>query len=197
MAVQDAARGVANGLVEIVAFHQDREESGDRAGLEVSGALKNLGQEREHGRRITLLAGRLSRGQSDFALRHGQARHRIHHQQNVRALIAKIFRGGQRHERGANPQRRGTVGRRRHHHRTLHAFRAEFLIQKRLDLAIALADQRDHADLRRIFRDMAPSSVLLPTPLPPNRPMRWPFPQVSRLSMERMPVTRRSVMCFR
>ena len=83
VAVQDAARGVANGFVEIVAFHQDREKSGNRAGLEVSGALKNLGQERVHGRRITLLAGRLSRGQSDFALRHGQPRHRIHHQEHV------------------------------------------------------------------------------------------------------------------
>ena len=33
-----------------------------------------------------------------------------------------------------------------------------------------------------------PSSVLLPTPLPPNRPMRWPRPQVSRPSMARTPV---------
>jgi len=62
-------------------------------------------------------------------------------------LVAKIFRGGQRHERGADAERRGTVGSRAHHQRTLHTFRAEFLIQKRLDLAVALADQRDHADL--------------------------------------------------
>ena len=52
---------------------------------------------------------------------------------------------------GADAKRRGTVGGRRDHHRTFHAFRAEFLIQKRLDLAVAFADQRDHADLRRIL----------------------------------------------
>ena len=33
-----------------------------------------------------------------------------------------------------------------------------------------------------------PSSVLLPTPLPPKRPMRWPRPQVSSASMARTPV---------
>ncbi len=47
------------------------------------------------------------------------------------------------------------------------------------------------------LRDIAPSRVLLPTPLPPKSPILCPFPQASRLSMERTPVTRRSVMCFR
>ena len=37
-------------------------------------------------------------------------------------------------------------------------------------------------------RAIMPSSVLLPTPLPPNRPMRWPRPQVSSASMARTPV---------
>ena len=37
-------------------------------------------------------------------------------------------------------------------------------------------------------RVIMPSSVLLPTPLPPNRPMRWPRPQVSSASMARTPV---------
>ena len=37
-------------------------------------------------------------------------------------------------------------------------------------------------------RAIMPSSVLLPTPLPPNRPTRWPRPQVSIASMARTPV---------
>ena len=112
---------------------------------------KILGSRLIHRWRIAFLAGRLSGGQSDFALRHGQPRHRIHHQQHVHALVAEVFRGGQRDERRADTKRRGTVGSRRDHHRTLHAFRTELLIEKRLDLAVALADQRDHADLGRIF----------------------------------------------
>ncbi len=48
-----------------------------------------------------------------------------------------------------------------------------------------------------LWRDMEPSSVLLPTPLPPKMPMRWPLPQGSRLSMARIPVTSGWVMCSR
>ena len=46
-------------------------------------------------------------------------------------------------------------------------------------------------------RDMEPSSVLLPTPLPPKIPMRCPLPQGSRLSIARMPVTNGSSMWSR
>ena len=45
-----------------------------------------------------------------------------------------------------------------------------------------------------LWRDMEPSSVLFPTPLPPKIPILWPLPQVSRLSMARMPVASGSVM---
>ena len=40
---------------------------------------------------------------------------------------------------------------------------------------------------------MEPSNVLLPTPLPPKIPMRWPLPQGSSPSMARMPVIEASV----
>jgi len=45
-----------------------------------------------------------------------------------------------------------------------------------------------------LWRDMEPSSVLLPTPEPPKMPMRWPRPQGRRPSMARMPVGRSRVM---
>ncbi len=48
-----------------------------------------------------------------------------------------------------------------------------------------------------LWRDIAPSSVLLPTPLPPKMPILWPRPQGSRPSMARIPVTSGSVMCSR
>ena len=48
-----------------------------------------------------------------------------------------------------------------------------------------------------LWRDIEPSSVLLPTPLPPKMPMRWPLPQGSSPSIARMPVTSGCVMCSR
>ena len=50
------------------------------------------------------------------------------------------------------------------------------------------------AELRR---DMDPSSVLLPTPLPPKIPMRCPQPTGSRLSIARIPVVSGRIMCSR
>ena len=48
-----------------------------------------------------------------------------------------------------------------------------------------------------LCRAMAPNNVLFPTPEPPKIPMRCPFPNGSRLSMARTPVTSGSVMCSR
>jgi hypothetical protein len=65
VAVQNTAHCVANRLVKIVSFHQDREESRDGSLLEMSRPFEDLGQQREHGRRVAFLAGRL------FELREG------------------------------------------------------------------------------------------------------------------------------
>ena len=83
-----------NWFVKIVAFHQHGIEAGDGAALKVSGALEDFGKQAEHGRRVALLAGRLAGGEPDFALRHGQPRDRVHDQQNIQSLIAKIFGDG-------------------------------------------------------------------------------------------------------
>ncbi len=48
-----------------------------------------------------------------------------------------------------------------------------------------------------LCRDIMPSRVLLPTPLPPKMPTRCPLPQGSSPSMARMPVTSGSTMCSR
>jgi hypothetical protein len=150
VAVEDGAHGVADRFVEIVAFHQDGEESGDGALLKISGALQNARQQIEDRGRVALLAGRLAGGQADFALRHGQARHRIHDEQHVGALIAKIFGDGQGHETGAHAQRRGTVGGGADHHRAAAALGSHLVFQKGAHLAVALADERDHRDVGRI-----------------------------------------------
>ncbi len=40
-----------------------------------------------------------------------------------------------------------------------------------------------------VKRVIMPSNILLPTPLPANRPRRWPRPTVSRLLIERIPTS--------
>ena len=65
---------------------------------------------------IAARRGRLAGGQADLALGHGEARERIHHQQHVAALVAKVLgdrRGGQR--RLDAHQRRLVAGGHDHH----------------------------------------------------------------------------------
>ena len=112
---------------------------------EVAGALEHLGQQVEDRRRVALLAGRLAGRQADLALRHGQARHRIHHQQHVGALVAEVLGHGQGHEAGAHAQRRGPVRGGHHHHRAFAALRPQLVFEEAAHLAVALADHGDHA----------------------------------------------------
>ncbi len=147
VAVQNGAHRVADGFVEIVAFHQHGEKSGDGALAKSSGPLEDLRQQIKDRRRVAFLAGRLAGRQTDLALRHGQASHRIHHQQHVLALVAKIFRHRQRDKGGANAQRRGTIGSGHHQHGFLQPVGAQLVLDEIPHLAIALADQRDHADI--------------------------------------------------
>src|SRR6266581_216962 len=95
VAIQHGAHRIADRLVEIVALHQHGEESGDGAVSEIPRAFKDLRQQAEHRWWIALLAGRLSRRQTDLALRHSEACYRIHHHQNARALVAEIFGDGE------------------------------------------------------------------------------------------------------
>ena len=113
----------------------------------IPGALQHPRQQVEHRRRVSFLAGRFAGGQADLALRHGEAGDRIHDQQHVGALVAKIFGDRQRHETGADAQRRGTVRSGADHHRTLAAFGTQLVFEKGAHFAIALADQRDHRDI--------------------------------------------------
>ena len=66
------------------------------------------------------------------------------------ALVAEILGDRQRDKTGADAQRRGPVRGRDDHHGPLPALSAQVVFEKRAHLAVALADQRDHADVRRI-----------------------------------------------
>ena len=198
VAVQDGAHGVADGLVEIVAFHQHGEEAGDRSFAKISRPLQHLRQQIEYRRRVAFLAGRLAGGQADLALRHRQACDRIHDQQNVGALVAEVFGHRQRHKAGAHAQRRGPLRGSRTPPRSAGGLPGPVPCSRKARTSrLRSPISAITVTSAELCRDMEPSSVLLPTPLPPKMPMRWPLPHGSRPSMARIPVTRGWVMCSR
>ena len=150
VAVQDGTRGVADGFVKVVAFHQHSEKSSDGGLGVVSGAFKNLGQHLEDAGRVALLAGRLAGGQSDFPLRHREPGDRIHHQKHGLALIAEILRHGECGEAGADAQRRGHIRGRHDDNTAGQSFRAELLFEELAHFSVAFADHRDDADIGRV-----------------------------------------------
>ena len=111
------------------------------------GALQQLRQFGEHGRRIALGGRRLAGRQADLALRHRKARDRIHQAQHVLVLVAEIF-GDRQRQIGRLPPHQGGLVRGRHHHdRARQALVAEIVLQEFLHLAAAFADQADHRDV--------------------------------------------------
>ena len=84
---------VGDRILLIVAFGQHGVERRNRtsAALAISGALHELGEPRKHGGRIALGGRRLTDRKADLTLRLGKARQRIHQQQHLAALLAKIF----------------------------------------------------------------------------------------------------------
>jgi hypothetical protein len=161
VAVEDGAHRVADGLVEIVAFHQHGEEAGDGAAAKFPARSKILGQQIENRRRVAFLAGRLAGRQPDFALRHGQARDRIHHQQDARPDRENIRpppAPRNRRARAAAP----AAPKWRRPPPSASPFRPQLVFEEAAHLAIALADHADHVTSAELWRDMEPSSVLFP-----------------------------------
>ncbi len=71
--------------------------------FEIPRPFANLGQQAEHGGRVSFLAGRLARREANLPLRHRKASDGIHNEQHILALIAEIFGDGERDESGAHP----------------------------------------------------------------------------------------------
>ena len=121
----------------------------------------SLGKLREHGRSITGAGGRLAAGEAHFALRAGEARHRIHHEHDALAAVAEVFRDGRADVGGLQAHQRRFVGGGADDHGAFHALGAEVVLQKVPHLAAALADQRDHVDVGLgIARDHAQQRAL-------------------------------------
>ena len=190
VAVQNGAHRVADGLVEIVALHQHREEAGNGAAAEIAGALQHLGQQVETPKACSL-SGWAARP------RPGRSRAAPWPAASPNPSPAARWRPGRGSTRPppAPQNRRGRAAARDARevaHTTTERLRpsgpSSFSRKPRtsrlrspiIPITVTSAE---------LWRDMEPSSVLLPTPLPPKIPMRCPLPQGSRLSMARIPVT--------
>ena len=161
VAVEDAAHLVGDRFVHVAAFDEHGVDAGDRAALALAAALEQPRQQREHARWIAATCGRLSGGESDFALRTGHARHRIHEQQRVLAVVPKRLRDRGRHLGRAQAFERGRVAGRHDHDRAPPSLGAERALEKFADLAPPFADQchHDHVGVRAA-RDRAEQRAL-------------------------------------
>ena len=92
---------------------------------EGAGPLDEAGEQSKDRGRVALGGGRLARGQSDFALRHGQTGERVDDQQHVLAAGAEIFGDGGGGQAGADAKQRILVGGRNDDDGTAAAFLAE------------------------------------------------------------------------
>src|SRR5208337_3680985 len=89
VAIQQRTDRIDERVLLIVALHEHRVKGGDGAGAKLPGPLDEAGEPGEDRGRIALGRGWLSRGEADFASRHGEASERIENQENVFSLGGK------------------------------------------------------------------------------------------------------------
>ena len=152
------AHGVRDRLVHVVALDEHGVERRDRCRSATCRRARAVcGSEREHARRVAARRRRLADRESDLALRHREARERVHHQQDVVARVAERLGDAHRHERGGHAHERRLVGGRARRSRS--AARPSGPRSRSMnsrDLTAALADQPDHVDGGRgVARDHA------------------------------------------
>jgi hypothetical protein len=144
VAVQDRTNGVGDRLGHVVAFDQDCEEAGDGAVFGVARPLEQSGQEREDRRRVPTQRGRLPCPETDLALGHGQPGDRVHHEQDILAVVPERLRD-RRGDFGGFQAKQGRLVRSGDYDAgTRQAFGPELLVDEFLNLAASFADQSDH-----------------------------------------------------
>ena len=144
MPVDQSADGVGDRLVRIVGLDENRVERGDAPFRAAAGALDQLRQDGEHRGRKSARGGRLAGGQADLPLRKRETSQRIHHQHHVFALVAEILGDGRGRLRRLRAEDRRLVARGDDHDAAGESRGAEIALDEFVDLAAALADQRNH-----------------------------------------------------
>jgi len=111
MAVEDGADGVGEGLVGVVAFHEDGVKAGDAAALIAAGSFEEFGEHGEYGRGVSPGGRGLAYGEP--YLSHGgcNAGYGVHDEEDVAATVAEIFGYGGGDEGSLDADEGGLVGR--------------------------------------------------------------------------------------
>ncbi|PAV74251.1 hypothetical protein WR25_05434 [Diploscapter pachys] len=149
MPVEDRPRRIDDRIVAVVAIGQHGIDGGDRpAAAHVgAGALDQIGQHRDGGRRITARAGGFAQRQPDLAARMRDAGQRIHDEQHLLALIAKGFGDGGGAQCATDAQHGAVVGGHRDDDGALARLARDLGFEEVGDFSGSLADQPDDDDV--------------------------------------------------
>ncbi len=92
--VEERAGTIGDGVIQVVAFGQDRQDAGDASVGATAEPFNEPGHCGKDARTIPLGGRRFTGGQSDFPLCLRKACERIHHKEDIRALVAEVFGDG-------------------------------------------------------------------------------------------------------
>ena len=148
MAVEQAAHGVGDWFVEVVAIDEDRVQASDAAGIRVAGSFDEFWQHTKNAGRESTRGGGFPGGESDFALSVGEASQRIDQQQDIASLIAEELGDGCAEVSGSQAECRGFVTCGDDDDRPPQTVRAERLFEELAHFAAALTDEHDDVDVR-------------------------------------------------
>ena len=149
MAVQNCTHMIGYRLVHIVAFHQDAIDCGDGAAFAyTTTSFEYLRKKVEYRWRVTARGWWLADRQADFPLRHRETGNRIDDQQDVLALISKIFGDGVSSVDGVSSHQGGLIRRGYQHHRALSPFDTQCLLKKIAYFSATFTDHSDNDDIR-------------------------------------------------
>ena len=147
VSVEDAAHGIGDRVIVVVAVDQHRDDRGDRAlaGAARAGALEQLRQVGEHRGRIAARHRMLAGAGCDLAQRMREASDGIEHQQHAVATLAEMLGDAHRGVGRALAHHGALVAGRHDGNRLGHVLLADRVFEEFAHLAAALADQRhDH-----------------------------------------------------
>ena len=179
MTIEQSSHRIHQRILLVVPFHQHGVEPRDAAGAKIPGALDQPRQERKHRRRVALRRRRFPGGQADLALSHRKPRERIDHQQHMLRRSCRNIRPP-RSPLAPRECAREAIGPMWTPPRTerLHSLFSECVFDEVPHFAAAFPTSASTVTPAEVPRAIMPIRVLLPTPLPPKIPTRWPRPQV-------------------
>src|SRR5579862_554909 len=147
MPIEQGPHGVDDWILLIIAFHQHGVKRSDTAVRKASHSLHKPSQHREDRGGVALRGRWLASGETNFALSHGKASERVHDKKHILAPSTEILSHRSRCQSCTDSEQGRLIRSRDNHHGAAAAFFTE-RCKEFADLASALADQRQHGQVR-------------------------------------------------